>query len=419
VTETRLLELGKLITGRERSLFEGDYRNASPRLQEAFEAKRVLVVGAAGSIGSSTLRCILDWKPEEMLLVDIAENNLVEVLRDIRSDPTVGNSNVAIQPVDFGSPMMERILAEHPGFDWVFNFAAGKHVRSERDVPSLLQMIDTNLLKADRFLGWLRSYGHGGDGVFFVSSDKAANPANLMGASKSMMEQLIFWHGSENTGGLSLLGLPAGGRRLRCTTARFANVAFSDGSLLHGFLNRIAKGQPLAGPSDIRRYFVTLEEAGHICCLAAVLPKQGQILVPRLSSSKDQKDFREIAAQVLNYYGFEPHWLKSENAARNARPVGKSWPCFFAPSKAMGEKEFEEFVGTGENSIEIGLDKLQVVASTGLPSTETLRSVFSDLASWRENPTSCLGKEQITESMKRVVYSLQHVDKDHSLDEGM
>lgn len=419
MTETRLIELGKRVTGREHSLFGGDYQRASHRLREAFSGKRILVVGAAGSIGSSTLRCILDWNPAEALLVDTAENNLVEVLRDLRSDPAVAEANLAIQPIDFGSPMMERILAQHPSFDWVFNFAAVKHVRSERDVPSLLQMADTNLLKADRFLGWLRTYGHGGDGVFFVSSDKAANPANLMGASKRMMEQLLFWHGSPEARQGNLHGEPCSGKPLRCTTARFANVAFSDGSLLLGFLNRIAKRQPLAGPSDIRRYFVTLEEAGQICCLAAVLPSHGEILVPRLSPIEDQKDFREIAVLVLAYHGLEPTWVDSEAAARQALPSGRRWPCYFAPSKAMGEKEYEEFVGVGEAPVEIGLKHLHVVTPPPLPTTALLKQVFSDLAGWREAPATCAGKEQIVECMKLVVDSLQHVSKDHSLDKGM
>ncbi|GLH73048.1 nucleoside-diphosphate sugar epimerase [Geothrix limicola] len=419
MTETRLIELGKRVTGRERSLFERDYQQAAGRLREAFSGRRILVVGAAGSIGSSTLRCILDWNPEEILLVDTAENNLVEVLRDLRSDPAVAEANLAIQPIDFGSPMMESILSTHPGFDWVFNFAAVKHVRSERDVPSLLQMADTNLLKADRFLGWLRTYGHGGAGVFFVSSDKAANPANLMGASKRMMEQLLFWHGSPEAGQGNLHGEPCGDKPVRCTTARFANVAFSDGSLLLGFLNRIAKRQPLAGPSDIRRYFVTLEEAGQICCLAAVLPAHGEILVPRLSPIEDQKDFREIAALVLDYHRLEPNWVDSEIAARQFLPSGKSWPCYFSPSKAMGEKEYEEFVGAGEVPVEIGLEKLHVVTPPPLPTTGLLRKVFADLAGWREAPATCSGKEQIVDCMKLVVDSLQHVTKDHSLDKGM
>jgi len=175
----------------------------------------------------------------------------------------------------------------------------------------------------------------------------------------------------------------------------------------------------LAGPSNIRRYFVTMEEAGQICCLAAVLPSHGQILVPRLSPIEDQKDFKEIASLVLGYHGFQPRWIESEEGARQASPSGKHWPCFFAPSKAMGEKEYEEFVGKGEAPLEIGLSALHLVEPPPLPSTETLKVVFSELARWRDNPSICAGKDAIAERVRMVVDSVQFVTKEHSLDKGM
>jgi FlaA1/EpsC-like NDP-sugar epimerase len=419
VSENKLVELGRIVTGRPKSLFEEDYQKSSARLREAFEGKRILVVGAAGSIGSSTVRCLLEWSPKETFLVDTAENNLVELLREIRSDAALSDANLTIQPIDFGSPMMERVLRNHSRFDWIFNFAAVKHVRSERDVPSLLQMMDTNLIKADRFLGWVRSHGHGQDGVFFVSSDKAANPANIMGATKRVMELLLFWHGSPESQGLTLAGAPCFGPPLRSTTARFANVAFSDGSLLLGFLNRISKNQPLAGPSNIRRYFVTLEEAGQICCLAAALPKSGEILVPRLSPETDLRDFKGIASLVLSHYGYTPRWCESEAEARSAGLSPSEWPCYFAPANTMGEKEFEEFVAKNETTREIGLTALQVVNAQRHSMYGDLEMVIQTLDRWKSNATEDLEKNAILRCLQRVVGSMDHVDSRLSLDQRM
>ena len=417
--DARLIELGRLVTGRPESLFKGDYHRHFDSLRKAFSGRRILVVGAAGSIGSSTLRCLLEWEPAETLLVDIAENNLVELLRSIRSDANLAQSHVAIQPVDYGSPIMERILQTHLPFDWVFNFAAAKHVRSERDVPSLLQMMDTNLLKADRFLGWLRKYGHGNEGVFFVSSDKAANPTNLMGASKRMMEQLLFWHASSDSAGSTLLGASCDGGPLRCTTARFANVAFSDGSLLQGFLNRIAKHQPLAGPSDIRRYFVTLEESGHICTLASLLARPGEVLIPALDELSDLKDFREIAELVLRFYGHEPNWCTSDHEAQAAVVQDGRWPCWFSPGDSMGEKPFEEFVGKGEHVREIGCQSVRIVRPASLPPTSELEAMFHRLLGWVEHPDETVTKEAILACVKKVVPTLSHANSQKSLDARM
>ncbi len=417
--DLKLVDLGRRVTGRPVSLFREDFLAASAALSAAFAGRRILLVGAAGSIGGATLRCLLEWGPAEVLLVDTAENNLVETLREIRSDPAYAGAPVAIEPIDFGSPMMEGILRQQPPFDWVFNFAAVKHVRSERDVPSLFQMVDTNLLKADRFLGWVRAWGHGGAGTFFVSSDKAANPANLMGASKRIMEQLLFWHGSEACQGTTLLGAACSGGPLRTTTARFANVAFSDGSLLHGWLHRLAKGQPLAGPSDIRRYFVTLEEAGQICTLAAVLPAAGGILVPRLSPAEDLRDFKELAELVVRHHGYEPRWHATEAGARLDTPGDGFWPCFFSPSETMGEKPYEEFAGQGEVLLEMGLRALQVVGAAPNPSTEALSAAFAQLRDWRERAGLGVSKRDIARCMAALVPTLQHRDFKRSLDLGM
>jgi len=383
---------------------------------------RILVVGGAGSLGSSTIYQLLQWSPKEICIVDTSENNLVEVLRTIRSDRAETDAEISIQPIDYGSPVMERFLAKSPVFDFVLNFSALKHVRSERDEISLLQMLDTNLLKADRFLGWLRRFGHGQQGVFFVSSDKAANPANLMGASKRVMEQMLFWHAHPESEGRTLLTRDpsVGGPLPRVTTARFANVAFSDGSLPFGFIQRLAKQQPLSGPADVRRFLLSLEEAGQLCSIAGILCPNGHIVAPKLDPDLDMVTFKDIAVATLEQYGFKPLWCKSEAEARNhACGEGGTWPCYFAGSDTMGEKLFEEFVGDGEKEVELGLPNLMGIPYVPSASSAELQTVFGQVASWYGDPALHLSKETMVSVIKSVVPTLAHATSERSLDNKM
>ncbi len=413
--------LSALVTGRPTPLFQADLDSNRDRLKDLVRDRRVLVVGAAGSLGSSTVFPVLGLEPREVCLVDLAENNLVELLRSIRSSEELADAPVAIQPIDYGSLVMERFLRQSEPFDLVLNFSAVKHVRSERDEVSLLHLLDTNLLKADRFLGWLRRYGHGGKGVFFVSSDKAANPANLMGASKRVMEHMIFWHGSPEAQGRTLLEEDAafGAPLPRVTTARFANVAFSDGSLPWGFLQRLAKGQPLSGPSDVKRFLLSMREAGQLCTLAGVMLEKDHILVPRLDPEADTVSFREIAESTLAFHGLKPRWCVDDAEARSLRPEPGEWPCFFAPSDTMGEKMYEEFVGDGERSVEVGLRELLAVPYTQAPASGALRAVFSRLEAFRARPELPVAKRDLVEIIRSVVPTLQHVDSERSLDRKM
>lgn len=413
--------LSALVTGRSTPLFQGDLESNWAGMKELVRGRRVLVVGAAGSLGSSTVFPVLGLEPREVCLVDLAENNLVELLRSIRSSQELADAPVAIQPIDYGSPIMERFLCQSEPFELVLNFSAVKHVRSERDAVSLLHLLDTNLLKADRFLGWLRRYGHGGKGVFFVSSDKAANPANLMGASKRVMEHMIFWHGSPEAEGRTLLAEDGafGPPLPRVTTARFANVAFSDGSLPWGFLQRLAKGQPLSGPSDVKRFLLSLREAGQLCTLASLFLEAGHILVPRLDPEADMISFREIAESTLAFHGLKARWCQDEAEARTVAPGQGEWPCFFAPSDTMGEKMYEEFVGDGERSVEVGLRELLAVPYAQAPSTADLRATFAGLEAFRTHPGRPVGKGDLVDLIRAVVPTLQHVDSERSLDRKM
>jgi FlaA1/EpsC-like NDP-sugar epimerase len=413
--------LSARVTGRPAPLFQADLDGHRGALRAVVEGRRVLVVGAAGSLGSSTVFPLLSLSPKEVCLVDLAENNLVELLRSIRSSAELSDAPVAIQPIDYGSPVMERFLRRSEPFDLVLNFSAVKHVRSERDEVSLLHLLDTNLLKADRFLGWLRRFGHGSRGVFFVSSDKAANPANLMGASKRVMEHMIFWHGSAEAEGRTLLeeGAAFGASLPRVTTARFANVAFSDGSLPWGFLQRLAKGQPLSGPSDVKRFLLSLQEAGQLCTLAGVLLADRHILVPRLDPDADMVSFKDIAEATLDFHRLKPRWCASDREARDMAPAAGEWPCYFSASDTMGEKMYEEFVADGERSVEVGLKELLAVPYEAAPDSGALRAVFARLEALRAEPDAPVAKADLVEAIRAVVPTLQHVDSEHSLDRKM
>ena len=406
--------------GRQRSLFQDDVEQNASAIRSAINGKRILVTGAAGSIGSSTIRQLVKYGPALLAAVDISENNLVELVRDLRGqlDTDIGDT-LKTYAVDFGSALGDRFINDVGPFDLVLHFAAMKHVRSERDVYSLSRLIETNVLKVDHFLSTLKLTSS--CDVFAISTDKACAPANLMGASKRLMEQVVLWHGlnggalAGNEGSTSP-ALP----RVACT--RFANVAFSEGSLLSGFLSRIQKRQPLAGPSDVRRYFITEDEAGQICLLTAALADSGQIFVPRLDPDADLKTFDRIAEIVLQYCGFKPAWYRSDADAKKnmAADLGKGlYPCCFAPSDTSGEKEFEEFVGPGETVLASAFTSIDVIGQTPQIDASVLRAAIKGLTKVTAAPDPHTAKRQIVELLATAVPNLQHIEKDRDLDQKM
>ena len=278
------------VTRRTRSLFADDVAERRGGLIEAIAGRRILVVGGGGSIGAVTVRLAADLRPAALHVVDQNENYLAELVRDLRGSPQGIDPRVEFRmlPVDYGSPIMRRFLSDAPPYDAVLNFAAMKHVRSEKDVYSTLQMFDTNIIKHVRFKTWLAEHGHGAR-YFAVSTDKAANPSSLMGASKRLMEDVAF-------------GVPTPPVGI-ATSARFANVAFSNGSLLQGFRHRLARGQPLAAPRDTRRYFVSHAEAGELCLLAAFAAPTGHIVFPRMDPETELQPLDEIARRFLAAHG--------------------------------------------------------------------------------------------------------------------
>jgi FlaA1/EpsC-like NDP-sugar epimerase len=402
-------ELSALVTGRARSLFAADLAARQDDVAGGVEGRRVLVIGGAGSIGAATVRALLPFRAEALHVVDQSENNLAELVRDLRSthDP-VALAGLRAWPLDFGSTAMHRLLLREPPYDLVLNFAALKHVRSEKDVYSLQQMLDTNVLKCARLLRWLAGYRRPFT-YFCVSTDKAANPVNLMGASKRLMEHVAF------SG--EAVDLPLA----RVTSARFANVAFSDGSLLHGFLQRLQKRQPLAAPRDTRRYFVSLEEAGHICLLAAVCAPHAHVLVPRLDAAVDLVLLEDVATLVLRHHGFEPSRYDDADSARlrcESDIAAGRWPLVLTALDTSGEKPYEEFVGAGESAVEIGMDRLRAVPYRR-GAAGAVAALLSRLEAALTDVAVPLDKQDIVGWIGEVVPEFRHVETGRSLDDRM
>jgi FlaA1/EpsC-like NDP-sugar epimerase len=354
----RIEAIAQAVTGRAESLFAADVAKASRELRYALDGRRVLLIGAAGSIGSATLVELLRVaKPATVAVLDPNENNLAELIRSVRNLPQTFAGELIVQPLDYGTPLATIFLDAQKPFDVVLSFAALKHVRSERDEFSVVRMLEVNLWKAEYFLSSLRrKKEHADSRIFFVSTDKAANPVGLMGASKRAMEQLLWAHAHSDGPVFEPFREHDVGPtpRLRhVTTARFANVAFSDGSLPWAFLQRLEKRQPLAAPGDIRRYLVSPVEAGQLCLLAGCATPHAQVAIPRLDPDRDLVSFTDIAAATLRAFGLEPepyHDPAQALAAVAGDLARKRYPVLVTTSDTSGEKEIEEFVARGERA---------------------------------------------------------------------
>lgn len=316
------------LIGRDRLLFEADIKSHAQQLEEIVGQSRFLVLGGAGSIGQAVTKEIFKRNPRKLHVVDISENNLVELVRDIRSSFGYIDGDFQTFALDIGSSAYDSFVKSDGGYDYVLNLSALKHVRSEKDPYTLMRMIDVNVFNTDKTIQ--QSIDAGVKKYFCVSTDKAANPVNMMGASKRIMEMFLMRRSEEIT----------------ISTARFANVAFSDGSLLHGFNQRIQKSQPIVAPNDVRRYFVTPQESGELCLMSCLLGENRDIFFPKLSDSLHLITFAEIAERYLEDRGFQPQLCSSEEEARSlvdSLPADGKWPCLFTRSDTTGEKDFEEF----------------------------------------------------------------------------
>ena len=322
------------VTFRPVSMFAADIEANRETLKREIEGKSVCVIGGAGSIGSSYIRAILPFKPGKLIVVDLNENGLAELTRDIRS--TYGMyvpEEYRTYTLNFADPIFERIFREEKGFDIVANFSAHKHVRSEKDKYSVQALIENNDIKAKKFMDLLCVYPP--KHFFCVSTDKAANPVNIMGDSKRIMEDLILAYTD----------------KFKVTTARFANVAFSNGSLPAGWLERVNKKQPLAAPNDVKRYFVSLEESGQICMLACILGNNGEIFFPKLGEDQ-MLTFSSICDKYVETIGCEKILCNSDEEAKKLASEmtydTDKYPVVYFKSDTTGEKAYEEFYIPGE-----------------------------------------------------------------------
>lgn len=395
--------ISKYVTKRPVSMFAQDIETNKEKLSEKIKGKSVLVIGGAGSIGSSYIKALLPFKPKSLIVVDINENALAELTRDLRSTKGMYVPEDYIPyPMDFASPVFEKMFRGRKGFDIVANFSAHKHVRSEKDIFSIEALLRNNVLNAGKLLKLLEEFPP--EEYFCVSTDKAANPVNIMGASKRIMEDVIFSYSD----------------RFPVKTARFANVAFSNGSLPAGFLARINKLQPLSAPSDVKRYFVSPEESGQICLLASMLGKNREIFFPKLKEAQ-MMSFDKIAEDLLHEYGYEVLECESDLEAiekSDALKAGsKSYPVHFSKSNTSGEKPYEEFY-TDEESVDMDrLSALGVITGKKEPDRDKLNQFMNTLAAGFEKDT--ITKEEVVSIIKDYLPNFEHIETGKSLDSKM
>jgi len=357
------------LIGREKELFVHDIMSYEQELRRIVSASTFLVIGGAGSIGQAVTKEIFKRSPRKLHVVDISENNMVELVRDIRSSDGYIDGDFQTFALDVGSVEYDAFIEADGEYDYVLNLSALKHVRSEKDPFTLMRMIDVNIFNTEKTL--LQSIANKSRKYFCVSTDKAANPVNMMGASKRIMEMYLMRRSLE----------------IDISTARFANVAFSDGSLLHGFNQRIQKRQPIVAPQDIKRYFVTPKESGELCLMSCIFGENRDIFFPKLSQDLHLITFAEIAVKYLEQMGYEPYLCSSEEEARRMAetlPEQGKWPCLFTDSDTTGEKDFEEFFTDHETLDMDRFQNLGVIKNKPTFNDTALKMFAKDINDWKK-----------------------------------
>ncbi len=390
------------LIGRKKELFKSDIVKNESELKNIVSSSSFLVIGGAGSIGQAVTKEIFKRNPKKLHVVDISENNMVELVRDIRSSYGYIDGEFATYALDIGSIEYDAFIKSDGKYDYVLNLSALKHVRSEKDPFTLMRMIETNIFNTDKTIK--QSIESGVKKYFCVSTDKAANPVNMMGASKRIMEMFVHRNSAN----------------MKVSMARFANVAFSDGSLLHGFNQRIEKQQPIVAPNDIKRYFVTPQESGELCLMSCIFGENRDIFFPKLSEDLDLISFADIAVKYLANKGYTPYLCKTEDEARELSktlPSQGKYPCLFTKSDTTGEKDFEEFFTDAETLDMDRFENLGIIKNEANFDVELLKEFEDTIQSMLDNKQ--WKKEQIVELFFKLIPDFGHKETGKYLDGKM
>lgn len=390
------------LVGREKELFINDINKYNIKLKNVVSDSKFLIIGGAGSIGQAVTKEIFKRNPKKLHIVDISENNLVELVRDIRSSFGYIDGDFKTFAIDVSSIEYDSFWESDGDYDYVLNLSALKHVRSEKDPFTLMRMIDVNILNTIKTV--TQAAEKGVKKYFCVSTDKAANPVNMMGASKRIMEMFLMY--------LS--------EKISISTARFANVAFSDGSLLHGFNQRIQKNQPIVAPNDVKRYFVIPKESGELCLMSCIFGENRDVFFPKLNENLHLITFSEIAERYLKSIGYEPYLCSSENEARELMktlPEKGLWPCLFSKSDTTGEKDFEEFFTDNEVLDMEKFDNLGVIKNKPIYNYDLLQKFTKKIQLFKENKS--WSKEEIVELFLELIPNFDYIEKGKYLDSKM
>jgi FlaA1/EpsC-like NDP-sugar epimerase len=390
------------LIGRKKELFTEDISNKNADLKSIVSSSTFLVIGGAGSIGQAVTKEIFKRNPKKLHVVDISENNMVELVRDIRSSFGYIDGDFQTFALDIGSIEYDAFIKNDGDYDYVLNLSALKHVRSEKDPFTLMRMIDVNIFNTDKTLQ--QAIENGTKKYFCVSTDKAANPVNMMGASKRIMEMFVNRKSQD----------------IKVSMARFANVAFSDGSLLHGFNQRIEKRQPIVAPNDIKRYFVTPQESGELCLMSCIFGENRDIFFPKLSENLHLISFADIAVKYLEAKGYEPHLCKNEDEARELAqtlPQQGKWPCLFTSSDTTGEKDFEEFFTDNETLDMNRFENLGVIKNEANFNDDLLNEFEETIRGLKEKKE--WSKEQIVRLFFKMIPDFGHKETGKYLDGKM
>lgn len=390
------------LIGRTKELFVEDIQKYEKELQKIVSSSSFLVLGGAGSIGQAVTKEIFKRNPKKLHVVDISENNMVELVRDIRSSFGYIDGDFQTFALDIGSIEYDAFIKADGKYDYVLNLSALKHVRSEKDPFTLMRMIETNIFNTDKTLQ--QAIDNRAKKYFCVSTDKAANPVNMMGASKRIMEMFVNRKS----------------KQIDVSMARFANVAFSDGSLLHGFDQRVKKSQPLVAPSDIKRYFVTPKESGELCLMSCIFGENRDIFFPKLSANLNLITFSEIAIKYLKDLGYEPYLCKDEDEAREflqKNPNSKKYPCLFTPSDTTGEKDFEEFFTENEILDMKRFGNFGIIKNEAIYDETLLNNFEKTIQEFKQNLS--WNKEDIVREFLKLLPDFNHKETGKYLDGKM